>query len=280
MVLGVQGLAMADEGKALLEIDGLEKRFGTVEALDGVDLDIRENEVFGLVGDNGAGKSTLIRTLVGLHEPDGGEIRYDGVPKVIDGPKEARENGIATVYQDLALVNELSVAENMFLGRLPVKRLAGVFPVTDTDKMEAEAERILSERLNIHIDPRSPVEYLSGGERQAVAIGRALVTDPDIVFLDEPTSALSKAAANLVEELLEELKESGHTVLLIDHNLEEIISMSDRIGVMFNGEVVDVVDADDVTRDEIVAMMISGEVTPDAAADETAAESAEGTATS
>lgn len=262
---------MARTQDSLIEIAGLEKRFGTLQALDGVDLDIKENEVLGLVGDNGAGKSTLVRTLVGLHKPDEGEIRYRGEAKVFNGPKEARKNGITTVYQDLALVNELSVAENMFLGRQPVKRLAGVIPVTDPEKMEEEAERILNERLDIHIDPQSPVEYLSGGERQAVAIGRALVTDPDIIFLDEPTSALSKAAADLVDDLLVELKASGHTILLIDHNLEEVINMSDRIAIMFKGKVVDVVDADDVTRNEIVATMISGEATPMETAEEQAA---------
>jgi ABC-type sugar transport system ATPase subunit len=250
---------MASENGALIEMRGVKKRFGTVEALSGVDLEIKENEVLGLVGDNGAGKSTTVKTLVGLHQPDEGEILFRGKPMEVSGPKEARELGISTVYQDLALVNELSVAENMFLGRLPTRRLAGVLPVADWDTMEAEAEAILGDRLNIHVNPNSPVEYLSGGERQAVAIGRALVTDPEIVFLDEPTSALSKASGELVEQLVAELKETGHTILLIDHNLEEVISMCDRIAVMFNGQVVDVVDADAVTRDQIVAMMISGD---------------------
>jgi ABC-type sugar transport system ATPase subunit len=250
---------MAAENGTLIQMEGVTKRFGTVQALDGVDLEVRENEVLGLVGDNGAGKSTAVKTLVGLHKPDAGEIRFRGKPLEISGPREARQLGISTVYQDLALVDELSVAENMFLGRLPVKRLAGVVPITDWEQMEQEAERILSERLNIHVNPKAPIEYLSGGERQAVAIGRALVTDPDIIFLDEPTSALSKASGELVEQLVEELRETGHTILLIDHNLDEVITMCDRIAIMFNGRVVDVVDADAVTNDQIVAMMISGD---------------------
>lgn len=268
---------MSSDGEPLIEVKDLKKRFGTVEALSGVNLELKENEVLGLVGDNGAGKSTFVKTLVGLHQPSDGEIHYRGNRTKISGPKEARELGIATVYQDLALVNELSVAENIFLGRLPTRRLAGVLPVTDTEYMESEADRILSERLNIHINPKTPVEYLSGGERQAVAIARALVTDPEMIFLDEPTSALSKAAADLVDNLVKELKESGHSVLIIDHNLEEILSMCDRIAIMFDGQIADVVNADEVDRDQIVAAMISGNPISQAGdSDETSQESAVG----
>jgi|AntDeeMinimDraft_5_1070356.scaffolds.fasta_scaffold01151_3 ABC-type sugar transport system ATPase subunit len=256
--------------RSLVEVENVEKRFGTVEALSGVDLELRENEVLGLVGDNGAGKSTLVKTLVGIHQPDAGEIRFDGEPVSIRGPKHARRLGMGTVYQDLALVDQLSVAENLFLGRAPVKKLGGVLPVIDTEKMNRDSERILGERLNIHVDPETPVEYLSGGERQAVAIGRALVTDPEIVLLDEPTSALSKAAVEHVEDLVNQLKEAGHSVILIDHNLEEVISMTDRIAVLFQGRVVDVVDTDDeITRDDIVSMMVSGHPVEDAEAGET-----------
>jgi len=242
-----------------IEVENVKKRFGTVEALSGVTLDLEDNEILGLVGDNGAGKSTFIKTLVGIHQPDDGEIRFDGEPVTIAGPKHARELGVGTVYQDLALVNELSVAENLFLGRTPTKKLGGLLPVIDTETMNAEATRILGERLNIHVDPETPVEYLSGGERQAIAIARALVTDPDIVLLDEPTSALSKAAVDHVEDLVQQLKDSGHSVILIDHNLEEVISMTDRIAVLFQGRVVDIVDTDEVSRDDIVGMMVSGQ---------------------
>jgi ABC-type sugar transport system ATPase subunit len=248
----------------LIEVRNVKKRFGTVEALSGVSLTLEDNEVLGLVGDNGAGKSTLVKTLVGIHQPDEGEIRFNGEPVTIDGPKHARQLGVGTVYQDLALVDELSVAENLVLGRMPTRKFAGFLPVVDTDWMNEEADRILGERLNIHVDPETPVEYLSGGERQAVAIGRALVTDPDIVLLDEPTSALSKAAVDHVESLVEQLRDTGHSVILIDHNLEEVLSMTDRIAVLYHGRVVDVVDADDVTRDEIVSMMISGQPVGDA----------------
>ncbi|MBV0926144.1 ATP-binding cassette domain-containing protein [Halomicroarcula limicola] len=247
-----------DSSHPRIEVEHVKKRFGTVEALSDVSLTLKDNEVLSLVGDNGAGKSTFIKTLVGIHQPDGGEIRFDGEPVTIDGPKHARKLGIGTVYQDLALVDELSVAENLFLGRMPVKKVGGLVPVVDQEYMAEEAERILSEHLNIHVDPDTPVEFLSGGERQAVAIGRALVTDPDIVLLDEPTSALSKAAVEHVEELVQRLRDSGHSVILIDHNLEEVLSMSDRVAVLFQGRIVDVVDAADVTRDDVVSMMVSG----------------------
>lgn len=248
-----------DTNQPRIEVEHVQKRFGTVEALSDVTLTLKDNEILGVVGDNGAGKSTFIKTLVGIHQPDAGEIRFNGEPVTIDGPKHARRLGVGTVYQDLALVDELSVAENLFLGRAPVKKIGGILPIIDTERMNQEAKRILGERLNIHVDPETPVEYLSGGERQAIAIGRALVTDPDIVLLDEPTSALSKAAVEHVENLVQQLKETGHSVILIDHNLEEVLSMTDRIAVLFQGRVVDVVDAETATRDDIVTMMISGQ---------------------
>jgi len=259
-----------DNSNPRIEVEHLKKRFGTVEALSDVSLTLKDNEVLSLVGDNGAGKSTFIKTLVGIHQPDGGEIRFNGEPVTIDGPKHARKLGVGTVYQDLALVDELSVAENLFLGRMPVKKVGGLVPVVDQEHMAEEAERILSEHLNIHVDPDTPVEFLSGGERQAVAIGRALVTDPDIVLLDEPTSALSKAAVEHVEDLVEQLRDSGHSVILIDHNLEEVLSMSDRVAVLFQGRIVDVVDASTVTRDDVVSMMVSGHRPSENADDELA----------
>ncbi len=248
-----------------IEVAGVQKRFGTVEALSDVSLTLNEGEVLGLVGDNGAGKSTLIKTLVGIHQPDAGEIRFDGEPVTIDGPKHARSMGVGTVYQDLALVDALSVAENLFLGRKPVRKLGGVVPVIDEETMTERAERILRDRLDIKLDPDTPVEYLSGGERQAIAIGRALVTDPDIVLLDEPTSALSKAAVERVEQLVEQLKESGHSVIIIDHNLEEVRSMTDRITVLFQGRTVDTLETEAVSRDDIVSMMVSGKPLADPA---------------
>ncbi len=242
----------------LIEMRGIEKNFGRVIALNGVDLELREGEILGLLGDNGSGKSTLIKTLVGVHEPDAGEIFIRGERVDIGSPNEARQHGIATVYQDLALIDTISVAANMFLARNPVKRLAGFIPVIDWDSMNERSERILRERLNLEIDPTAEVEFLSGGERQAVAIGRALVTEPDIVIMDEPTSALSADSARRVRELIATLNDEGITVLIISHNLDEIFELTDRITVLDNANHVGTIDTDEVTKENVVQMMVDG----------------------
>lgn len=240
-------------------MEGIHKQFGRLVALGGVDLDLREGEILGLLGDNGSGKSTLVKTLVGVHQPDDGTVTIRGEEVDINNPKQAREYGISTVYQDLALVNEQSVAANMFLARTPMKRLFGVLPVIDWDRMHEEAGRILRERMNLDIDPTARVEFLSGGERQSIAIARALVTDPDILVLDEPTSALSPDSAKRVEELVRTLREEeGISVIVISHNMDEVFNLTDRITVLDNGNLVGTVDTDGVTRRDVVEMMVSG----------------------
>lgn len=249
---------MTEANTPLVEMKGIEKRFGRVRALDGVDLEVRDGEIMGLVGDNGAGKSTLVKTLVGIHDPDAGEVYIDGTATDIQSPKDAQKHGIATVYQDLALVDELPVHANMFLGRVKTRRMGGILKTIDWGSMRAEAKQTLRDRLNFDVPIDAKVEFLSGGERQAVAIGRALVTDPDLVILDEPTSALSADAARRVIELVKTLRDEGISVLLISHSLEEIFSLTDRITVLHTGERVETVDSEDVTEDEVVEMMISG----------------------
>jgi ABC-type sugar transport system ATPase subunit len=249
---------MSNDNDPLLEMRGIGKRFGRIQALEDVDLDVREGEIMGLVGDNGAGKSTLIKTLVGIHELDAGEIRINGEPVTIESPKDAQSHGIATVYQDLALVDQLSVDANIFLGRVKTKRLGGVLPMIDWKGMQREAKETLQNRLNFDVPVDSKVEFLSGGERQAVAIGRALITDPDLIILDEPTSALSTDAAQRVIDLVKTLRDEGISVLLISHSFEEIFSLTDRITVLHSGECVGTVNSDDVTEDEVVEMMIAG----------------------
>lgn len=247
--------------RPLLEMKGIHKRFGRLIALNGVDLDLREGEILGLLGDNGSGKSTLVKTLVGVHDADEGTVRIRGEEVNITSPKVAREYGIATVYQDLALVNELTVAANMFLARNPTKRLFGLFPVVDWEEMNERAERILRERMNLNIDPTARVEFLSGGERQSIAIARALVTDPDILVLDEPTSALSPDSAKRVEELVQTLRdEEGISVIIISHNMDEVFNLTNRITVLDNGDLVGTVDTDQVDRRDVVDMMVSGEM--------------------
>jgi ABC-type sugar transport system ATPase subunit len=200
-----------------------------------------------------------VKTLVGVHQPDGGTVTIRGEQVDIDNPKEAREYGISTVYQDLAQVNEQTVAANMFLARTPMKRLFGILPVIDWERMNREAERILKERMNLDIDPTARVEFLSGGERQSIAIARALVTDPDILVLDEPTSALSPDSAERVEELVKTLRaEEDISVIIISHNMDEVFNLTDRITVLDNGKLVGTVDTDTVDRRDVVEMMVSG----------------------
>lgn len=240
-------------------MEGIHKRFGRLVALEDVDLDLREGEILGLLGDNGSGKSTLVKTLVGVHQADEGTVYIRGERVDISSPKDARRYGISTVYQDLALVNELSVAANMFLARNPMKRLFGYLPVVDWDRMNREAKRILRERMNLNIDPTSRVEFLSGGERQSIAIARALVTDPDILILDEPTSALSPDSANRVEDLVKTLREKeGISVIIISHNMDEVFNLTDRVTVLDNGNLVGTVETATVDRRDVVEMMVSG----------------------
>jgi ABC-type sugar transport system ATPase subunit len=253
-----EGTAAAADEVPLIEMRGIEKRFGQVVALDGVDLWLEPGEILALVGDNGSGKSTLIKTLVGFHQPDAGTIAIRGEEREIPSPKAARKHGVSTVYQDLALVDTLSVATNMFLGRTPVTRL-GFLPRVDWDRMNEEAEEILRTRLNIDIDATQEVEYLSGGERQAVAIGRALVTDPDIVVMDEPMSALSTDSKGRVRDLVRTLNDEGVSVLLISHSLDEVFSLADRVTVLDNGHLVGSVETDRVSTDDVVGMIVGGE---------------------
>ncbi|GGN88434.1 ATP-binding cassette domain-containing protein [Haloarcula pellucida] len=251
---------MSESGTTnLIEMRGIEKHFGRVVALNGVDLEVREGEIMGLLGDNGSGKSTLIKTLVGVHQPDAGEVFIRGEQVHISNPKEARKYGISTVYQDLALVDTLSVSANMFLARNPMKRYAGI-SVVDWETMNEQAEEIIRSRLNLEIDPTARVEFLSGGERQAVAIARSLVTDPDLVIMDEPTSALSADSARRVRDLIQTLNDEGITVLLITHNMDEVFALTDRVTILDSGDLVGTVDTDRVTKEDIVQMMVSGEM--------------------
>jgi ABC-type sugar transport system ATPase subunit len=242
----------------LIEMEGITKRFGQIEAVDDVDLTLYEGDVLGLLGDNGAGKSTLIKTLVGLHSPTEGTIRIRGEETKITSPKDARKHGIATVYQDLALVDERTVAENMFLGRYPVKRLGGIVPIVDYKTMNERTKTILKDRLDIDIDPTASVEFLSGGERQSIAIARALVTDPDIIIMDEPTSALSADAADRVQRLISTLQDEGITIIIISHDFNEVFSVTNRVMVLNNGSLVGDVSTDSVTKDDLLHMMVDG----------------------
>jgi ABC-type sugar transport system ATPase subunit len=225
----------ASEAPTVVEMRNIAKHFGAVQALRGVDLALRHNEVLGLVGDNAAGKSTLMKVLSGAYIPDSGDILIEGERAHITSPMDARRQGIEMVYQDFALANNLDVASNVFLGREAVSTRLGPIGVMDSRRMEREAQQLLN-RLKIDIaSVRLKVERLSGGQRQAVAIARATAFNAKVIIMDEPTAALSVAAIDKVLQLVRELKAQGASIIIISHRLEDIYQVSDRMIVLRQG---------------------------------------------
>jgi simple sugar transport system ATP-binding protein len=219
----------------IVELRDIRKSFGAVQALRGVGLTLQKNEVLGLVGDNAAGKSTLMKVLSGAYIPDGGEIYIEGHQVRFTGPENARQLGIEMVYQDFALANNLDVASNIFLGREAVRLNLGLLKVMNKRRMEEEARRLM-DRLKIEIaSVRLKVENLSGGQRQAVAIGRATAFNAKVIIMDEPTAALSVAAIGKVLDLIRELKRQGASIIIISHRLEDIFEAADRVVVLRHG---------------------------------------------
>jgi simple sugar transport system ATP-binding protein len=238
-----------------LEVKELRKSFGPVKVLHGVDLSLQRGEVLAIVGDNGAGKSTLIKHIAGVHKPDEGELRFDGELVEIASPSHARKLGIETVYQDLALADELSVGANIFLGREPVRRLFGIFPIIDDAHIKRETTALLA-RIESRIPAKAKtVSRLSGGQRQAVSIARALYWKAKVVILDEPTAALAVMEREHVMALARRLAVEGAGVIYIGHNLIEILKVADRIAVMFQGRIVHVVKADETDQTELIKYM-------------------------
>jgi ABC-type sugar transport system ATPase subunit len=223
------------EATTVVEMRNIKKSFAAVRALRGVDLVLHHNEVLGLVGDNAAGKSTLMKILSGAYLPDEGEIFIEGKKEHITDPLHARHLGIEMVYQDLALVNHLDVAANVFLGREAMSSPLGLIGVMNKRHMEQETKRLL-DRLRINISSvRLDVERLSGGQRQAVAIARTTAFNAKVIIMDEPTAALSVAAIDKVLDLVRELKAQGCSIIIISHRLEDIYQVSDRMIVLRHG---------------------------------------------
>ncbi len=251
----------------LLEVVDLHKSFGPISVLRGVDLALGTGEVLAIVGDNGAGKSTLIKHISGVYKQDKGEIRLNGTRLDLTTPAEARRLGIETVYQDLALADDLSVGANIFLGREPTRRWLGLVPMVDNRKIRAETEALLS-RIESRIPPGArTVSRLSGGQRQAVAIARALYWQAKVVILDEPTAALAVMERDHVIQLARRLAGEGVGVIYIGHNLIEILDVADRIAVMYRGCIVYAARAADTTQQELIKYMTGfSETVPQAAA--------------
>ncbi|WP_371665904.1 MULTISPECIES: ATP-binding cassette domain-containing protein [unclassified Streptomyces] len=232
----------------VLALRGISKRFGAVQALTDVDLEIHPGEVVALVGDNGAGKSTLVKTISGVHPIDEGVIEWEGEAVRINRPNNAQDLGIATVYQDLALCDNLDVVANLFLGS-ELRKVS----VLDEIAMEKRAKELL-DTLSIRIPSvRIPVAALSGGQRQVVAIARALIGDPKIVILDEPTAALGVEQTAQVLDLVERLRERGHGVILISHNMADVRAVADRVAVLRLGRNNGVFDVAGTSHEEIIA---------------------------
>ena len=240
-----------------LELRGISKRFDAVQALLGVDLTVEAREVLALVGDNGAGKSTLIKIISGVHPPDGGEIWLDGRRVHIDSPEVAKGLGIETVYQDLALFEHADVSANLFAGREMTRRLLGILPILDRGRMRNFARETLA-RLRIQIPgiDRS-MKLLSGGQRQSVAISRAIAFGTKLVIMDEPTAALGAVESAKALDLVRGLKARGVTVIVVSHNLQHVFSVADRIAVLRRGQMVGIVRPAE-TSGEVVVRMIVG----------------------
>ena len=242
----------------LIELRDIRKSFGAVVALRGVSLDVRPGETFALLGDNAAGKSTLMKVLTGVHQPDEGSILFDGEQVTFATPAASRSRGIEMIYQDFALADNLDVRSNIFLGREPRKNLLGpLLRIVDRKLMERETKRVL-DTLDIAINPKLKVRRLSGGQRQAVAIGRALAFDARLIIMDEPTANLSVAKVDKLIEVTQRLKQLGIAVIIITHRLDEAFAVADRMAVMRHGEVVGRFAVGDVTETDVAHLISTG----------------------
>lgn len=249
----------ADVRKPVLEVDNVVKRFGVVTALNHVSLNLYEGEILALLGDNGAGKSTLVKVLSGVHAHDEGEIRLDGVPVSLNSPAEARRSGIETVYQDLALFDNMSAASNFYAGReIANPSWLGGLSILNRRRMRQRASRAL-DRLGMRIhDADTLCGLMSGGQRQAVAVARAEAFAKRIVILDEPTAALGVRESRAVLDLIRRLPESGKSVILISHNLEHVQEIADRAVVFRQGRKVGEEIPSAATHERIVSLIVGG----------------------
>ncbi len=252
-----EGTGSGTGSEPVLRLRGVSKSFGAVQALTDVDMDVRAGEVTALIGDNGAGKSVTIKCIAGIHAPDHGEVLWEGNPVRIRTPRDAAALGIETVYQDLALANNLDIVQNMFLGR---ERMRGI--VMDEEKMETEArETLTSLAVTTVRSIRQPVASLSGGQRQSVAIAKAVLWNSKLVIMDEPTAALGVAQTRMVLDLVRRLADRGLAALIISHNMNDVFEVADRIAVLRLGRMVAVRPAAEMDPQIAVDLMTTGRST-------------------
>ncbi len=241
-------------GTPLVEMKNMSISFGGIHAVDGVDVDLFPGEVVGLLGHNGAGKSTLIKMLSGAYRGDSGEIKINGELVEINNPRDAKKVGIETIYQTLALADNVDAASNLFLGR----ELKTKWGTLDDVAMEAAAREVM-QRLNPNFRKfKDPVRALSGGQRQSIAIARAIYFNARIIIMDEPTAALGPQETAQVAELTKHLKQEGIGIFLISHDIHDVFDLADRVAVMKNGQLVGTARTSDVTKDEVLGMIILG----------------------
>jgi D-xylose transport system ATP-binding protein len=244
----------------LVEMRDISIAFGGIKAVDGVSVDLRPGEVVGLLGHNGAGKSTLIKILSGAYRPDAGEICVNGEKADIGTPRDAKRYGIETIYQTLALADNIDAAGNIFLGR----EVLTPYGTLDDATMESETRKVMA-RLNPHFRRfKEPVKALSGGQRQSVAIARAIYFNARVLIMDEPTAALGPAETQQVADLVLQLKKEGIGIFLISHDIHDVFGLADRVSVMKNGKLVGSAAVSDVTQDEVLGMIILGKCPPGA----------------
>jgi D-xylose transport system ATP-binding protein len=249
-----------NETTPLVEMRNISIAFGGIKAVDGVSVDLRPGEVVGLLGHNGAGKSTLIKILSGAYKPDAGEIYVNGEHADIATPRDAKRYGIETIYQTLALADNIDAAGNIFLGR----EVLTPYGTLDDATMESETRKVMA-RLNPHFRRfKEPVKALSGGQRQSVAIARAIYFNARVLIMDEPTAALGPAETQQVADLVLQLKKEGIGIFLISHDIHDVFGLADRVSVMKNGKLVGSANVKDVTQDEVLGMIILGKCPPGA----------------
>ena len=246
---------MSSTNKIILEAKGISKYFGTITALENVNLSIKEGECLGVVGDNGAGKSTFMKVLSGLYKPSKGALYFNGNREILDSPRDSQNLGLEMVYQDLALAGNLPIGENIFLGREPTKKF-GFLKLLDYKKIKEMSEAHL-DKLKIHVKSADQkVEELSGGQRQAIAIARATAFNSKLVIMDEPTAALAIKEVGKVLDLINSLKKMGVSVIIISHRMDDIFAVCDRVMALFQGTNFAESELSKTTRDEVIGWIM------------------------